>query len=271
MVEGRFGRATRVERVDVSDDGDVSSYRGEVHDGWDIGGNANGGYLLAIAGRAMSEAVGRPPLTLTAHYLRPAPAGPCTIDVRIVRRGRRFATLTANLDMDHGRVLQLLGTFGPADPDDDRFLHTILNPLDLPPYDACAERPNTAESPTLMTNLAVRLHPDDVGFSIGEPTGRPEVRGWFDLLDGEPIDEIGLLLATDVMPPSIFNTDLPAAWVPTVELTVHIRGVPAPGPLRCGFRSQFVQSGLTEEDGEIFDVDGNLVAQSRQLALLPRG
>ena len=260
-----------VERVDGSDDGDVSSFRGEVHDGWDIGGNANGGYLLAIAGRAMSEAVGRPPVTLTAHYLRPAPAGPCTIDVHVVRRGHRFTTVTASLDMDHGRVLQLLGTFGVADPDDDRRLHTILNPTELPPYADCVERPETAETPSLMSNLAVRLHPDDVGFAQGEPSGRPEIRGWFDLLDDEPIDEIALLMATDVMPPSVFNTDLPVGWVPTIELTVHVRGVPAPGPLRCGFRSQFVQGGLTEEDGEIFDGSGTLVAQSRQIALVPRG
>lgn len=271
MVVGKFARATAVERVDGSDDGDTFRFRGAVHEGWDIGGNANGGYLLAIAGRAMSQAVDRPPLTLTAHFLRPAPAGPCSVDVQVVRRGRRFATVAASLDMEHGRVLQLLGTFGSADPADDRRLHTVVNPIVLPPYEDSVERPRTAESPTLMSNLAVRLHPDDVGFATGEPSGRPEIRGWFDLADGEPIDEIALLMATDVMPPSIFNTDLPVAWVPTVELTVHIRSLPSPGPLRCGFRSQFVQGGLTEEDGELFDVSGNLVAQSRQIALLPRG
>ena len=59
-------------------------------------------------------------------------------------------------------------------------------------------------------------------------------------------------------------------WAPTVELTVHIRGVPAPGPLRCSFRSRFVHDGLLDEDGEIWDSTGVLVAQSRQLALIPR-
>jgi hypothetical protein len=58
--------------------------------------------------------------------------------------------------------------------------------------------------------------------------------------------------------------------VPTIELTVHIRGVPAPGPLRCAFRSRFVGGGLVDEEGEIWDTTGTLVAQSRQLALTPR-
>ena len=51
-------------------------FAGEVHDGWDIAGNANGGYLLAIAGRAMRDASGRPdPVSVTAHYLRPGTPG----------------------------------------------------------------------------------------------------------------------------------------------------------------------------------------------------
>jgi hypothetical protein len=69
-----------------------------------------------------------------------------------------------------------------------------------------------------------------------------------------------------------FNrNEVPLAWAPTLELTVHVRGVPAPGPLRCRFRNSFMQNGLFEEDGELWDSQGTLVAQSRQLALIPRG
>jgi hypothetical protein len=116
----------------------------------------------------------------------------------------------------------------------------------------------------------VRIRPGDEGFRGGHPTGNPEIRGWFAFADAEPIDAIALLLVADAFPPPIFNTELPVAWVPTVELTVHLRGVPAPGPLRCRFRSRFVHDGLLDEDGEVWDSQGVLVAQSRQLALLPR-
>jgi hypothetical protein len=94
--------------------------------------------------------------------------------------------------------------------------------------------------------------------------------GWFAFADAEPIDAIGLLLVADAFPPPIFNTGLPVARVPTVELTVHVRGVPEPGPLRCWFRSRFIHDGLLDEEGEIWDSTGKLVAQSRQLALFPR-
>ena len=249
---------------------EVIRFAAEVKPGWDIGGNANGGYLLAIAGRAMAEAVGRPPVTLTAHYLRPAPAGPCDIEVAVVRSGRRFATATATFTMASGQVLALLGTFGDQTPGGPSL--TRETPVDLPDYDDCElpPPPTGGPVPEMFRRLAVRIRPGDEGFRTGNPSGRAEIRGWFAFADGEPIDAIGLLLVADAFPPPIFNTDLPATWVPTVELTVHVRGIPEPGPLRCWFRSRFIHDGLLDEEGEIWDSTGKLVAQSRQLALYPR-
>jgi hypothetical protein len=280
-MPGVFADATAVNRITTetvtgTDTGgmhaiaEVSRFSADVKPGWDIGGNANGGYLMAIAARAMAEAVGRPPVTITAHYLRPAQAGPCDIEVTTVRSGRRFATATAALTMASGQVLQLLGTFGDQAPGGPSF--TRESPVDLPSYDDCEvpPLPSAGPVPEMIRRLAVRIRPGDEGFRTGNPSGRAEIRGWFAFADAEPIDAIGLLLVADAFPPPIFNTDIPAAWVPTVELTVHVRGVPEPGPLRCWFRSRFVQDGLLDEEGEIWDSTGTLVAQSRQLALLPR-
>ena len=276
-MSGVFADATSVTRL-VTEAGPATAdgggaqvvrFAAEVKPGWDIGGNANGGYLMAIAGRAMAESVGRPPVTLTAHYLRPAAPGPCEIEVTTVRSGRRFATATASLTMESGQILQLLGTFGDQTPGGPSL--TRESPVELPDYDDC-EVPPVAEGsrPEITRRLAVRIRPGDEGFRTGSPSGEPEIRGWFAFADGEPIDAIGLLLVADAFPPPIFNTTLPAAWVPTVELTVHVRGVPGPGPLRCWFRSRLVHDGLLDEEGEIWDSTGKLVAQSRQLALLPR-
>ncbi len=265
---GAFGQATAVIPVGAREDG---RYLAEIHAGWDIGGNANGGYLMAIAGRAMADAVGRPPLTLTGHFLRPGPAGPCTIDVEVVRSGRRLATARATMCVDDRPTLELLGTFGEQQPDDGP-QYRREEPVAITPYDQCAAMPAAGEGvgPALMDRLACRLQPGDDGFRRGEPSGDPTIRGWFALAGEEPMDAIAMLLAADAFPPPIFNSNMPMAWVPTVELTVHIRGVPAPGPLRVAFRNRFIHDGLLDEEGEIWDAQGVLVAQCRQLALMPR-
>jgi hypothetical protein len=263
VAEG-FQQATASERLDEG------RYAAAVHDGWDIGGHANGGYVLAIAGRAMADAAGRAPLTITAHYLAPAPAGPCEVRVEPVRTGGRLSTYTGSLAQADRELIRLLGTFGAPRRDGGRYLDGA--PPDLPPYEECepAGDPNQPPYPNLASRLGVRLRPGDGGFRAGRPTGRSEITGWFAFVGEEPIDEIALLLVADAFPPAVFNTDLDVGWVPTVELTVHVRAVPAPGPLRCRFTSRFIADGLLDEDGEMWDSSGTLVAQSRQLALTPR-
>ncbi|MEO6570749.1 MAG: thioesterase family protein [Ilumatobacteraceae bacterium] len=266
-MTGMYELATAVRRV-----GD-GRFEADVQPGWDIGGNANGGYLLGIAGRAMAEAVGRPPLTVTAHYLAPAPAGPCRVDVQVVRSGRRLATATASLWQGDRQIMQLLGTFGEQQPAFEGEVPYIVGaPPVMPSFEESTAPPPLpdGEVPAIFGKLGIRMRPGDAGFRDGVKSGRAEIGGWFSFADERPVDAIGLLFVADSFPPPVFNTDHPVAWVPTVELTVHVRGVPAPGPLRCEFRSRFIQAGLLEEDGEIWDSTDHLVAQSRQLALVPR-
>jgi acyl-coenzyme A thioesterase PaaI-like protein len=249
----------------------VYRFAARIHPGWDIGGNANGGYLMAIVARAMAAVTGRPPLTVTGHYLSPGPAGDCIVEVTLVRSGRRMATATGSMKVGDREILRMLGTF--ADQDSSPVLYTDGAPPELPAYAECVNAPGPLDEtlPGLVARLDSRLRPGDDGFRTGSPTGKAEILGWFDFADRGPIDLFGLLLAADAFPPPIFNTDVPAAWVPTLELTVHLRAIPAPGPLRCVFRSRFIQGGLLDEDAEIWDADGQMVCQARQLALIPKG
>jgi acyl-CoA thioesterase len=246
-------------------------WQGAIRPGWDIGGNANGGYLLVLAARAMAQASGFPdPVSITAHYLRPGKPGPVAVEAQAVRRGRRFATATGTLRAGDRALLQVLGTFGnladSAGPE-----RVDAAPPDLPDPDACERiHPDSGRDPGFMAQVDLRLHPDDQGFRQGRPSGEPRVRGWFRFPDAEPVGTLGLLLAVDSFPPTVFNARLPVAWVPTLELTAHVRARPEPGWLRCAFTTRFVTGGFLEEDGEVWDASGRLVAQSRQLALVPR-
>jgi hypothetical protein len=253
-----FDRATA---VSAAGDG---RFAADVHDGWDIGGNANGGYVLAIAARAMARHAGRPdPVSITAHYLSPGPPGAAEVAVSIAKAGKRFATVSAAMTQGGRPLLQALGTFGELSANDGPTWHAEPAPT-LPPPHRCSPREpfNGVVAVPLMSRLDVRLVPGEAERGV--------VEGWFAFADGRPVDTLGLLLAADAFPPAYFTLGLGAGWVPTVELTVHARAVPAPGPVACRFTTRHVQDGLLEEDGRIWDAGGRLVAMSRQLALAPR-
>jgi hypothetical protein len=95
------------------------------------------------------------------------------------------------------------------------------------------------------------------------------LRAWMRLADGREPDTIALPLFADGLPPPLFNRVAPK-WVPTISLNVQFRARPSPGWLRAEFRTRFVSNGLLDEDGELWDDAGQLVALSRQLAAMPR-
>ncbi len=296
-MSGPFATATAVA---PAGDGHWSA---TIHAGWDIAGNANGGYLLALAARALVGATRRPDLvTATAHYLNPGRQGPVRIATEVVKQGKRFATGTATMYPSGSGGTDPSGS-GGTDPSGSggtdssgsagsvpggRPLVAVLctmgdlaqaagpeliegAPPELPEPELCVPlEPTDTFPPPFMGKVELRLHPDDAAFATGNQSGHPLMRGWFRLPAGEPIDSVALLCAVDAFPPTAFNAHLPVAWTPTVELTAHIRANPVPGWLRCRFSTRFVTAGFLEEDGEVWDSAGRLVAQSRQLALVPR-
>jgi len=276
-VSSEFDRALSMSRRDSG-----FSFDSAIAPGWDILGNANGGYLMALAARALTEGTGRPDcVSITAHYLAPCPPGPVRIDVRPVRAGRRFATATASMylvdqaetvNIPGREALRVIATMGDLSTDPGGPTHMVGARPDITPWDDCPIVSETSINSFAFIHdrLATRIDPRDSGFRDGRPTGTGTMRGWFAFKDDRPIDSTALLLAADAFPPPAFNLDLPTNWVPTLELTVHVRAIPVPGPVACFFRTRFVQNGLLEADGEIWDSAGVLVAQSRQLALAPR-
>jgi hypothetical protein len=200
------------------------------------------------------------------------------VSTHLVRAGRRFATADATLRAGDKDLLRVLATYGDLGDGEHRAGGSDLSPRlvlgtrpDLPPVEECV--PIVADPPfppPYMAQVELRLHPDDAGFAHGAPSGTPLLRGWFRLRDGEQPDTIALLAAVDSFPPTIVNADVPLAWTPTIELTAHVRARPAPGWLACAFSTRFLVDGFLEVDGEVWDSDGTLVAQSRQLALVPK-
>ena len=245
-------------------------WRGRISDRWDIGPIPNGGYVLAVALSALRQAMpGKEPLTVTAHFLRRADHGPSDIHVDVVKRGR--STSTATVRMVQGGHDHLVGvaTFGhlATAPDGAAFIDGA--PPAVPPLDAPEPAAFGLAAPEIGKRFDIRFADESVPFLRGERGDRAEIRGRIRFADGRAPDAHSLALFADALPPPVFNV-MASGWVPTVELTVHVRARPSPGWLHCRFRTRFAFGGYLEEDGEIWDERGTLVALSRQLAALPR-
>jgi acyl-CoA thioesterase len=241
----------------------------DIAEGWEIAGNANGGYLLAIAARAVTVATGRPdPVTITAHYLAPGRPGPAEVRVEELRAGGRHSTAQFVLGTRDRALLAGIATTTELHADKGP-TRVEVEPPDLPPPEQCElVVPGDPLPPPFVGMVEIRLHPEDAVFRTG-PSGFARMRGWFRLRDGEPLDSIALVQAVDAFPPTSFNARLPVSWTPTVELTAHIRRHTCDGWLACSFSTRNIAGGYLETDGEIWDSAGNLVAQSRQLQLVP--
>src|SRR5579862_5939833 len=106
-LTGPFAAATAVQPAAAGE------WSASIQPGWEIAGNANGGYLLAMATRALAGAAGRPdPVTVTAHYLSPGRVGDVRIATQILKEGKRFATGIATMFSGTRPVLAVLGSLG---------------------------------------------------------------------------------------------------------------------------------------------------------------
>jgi Thioesterase-like superfamily len=249
--------------------GGPERWTAEVDPGWTVAGRPNGGYLLALAARAALAAVGQPhPLAVSAHFLTPPDPGPAELEVRVLRAGRNLSTARVTLSQEGVARLEALVTAGRLDPDATPGWRRATGPAGLTPVEACVpgrpELPGGARA-DLLDHLDLRLDPATAGWFAGRPAGRLEMRGWVRFSDGRAADPLALLQAVDALPPTSFDLGLPS-WAPTVELTVYLRGVPAPGWLACVVRGQLWQGGWFDEEAEVWDSAGRLVAQSRQFA-----
>ncbi len=248
-------------------------WRGTVTDRWSIGDYPNGGYLLLIGLNAVRQELPHPdPFTITAHYFSPTQHGPVDIEVERIRSGRAHSTAMARMLQDGRERVRILANYG--DHTASRGPTVVQGePPPMPPPEECPE-PQRSGAPMpnglvarIRERIDWRVAPGTAGWMRGERTGRAEIGGWLRFADGRPIDTHTLPLIADAMPPAIFDVAV-GGWVPTVELTVHVRARPAPGWMRCWFRTRFLVDGYLEEDGEVWDEEGRLVALSRQLARL---
>jgi acyl-Coa thioesterase superfamily protein/acyl-CoA thioesterase superfamily protein len=268
----------------------------------------NGGVMIATVLRAVLDCSPLPhPVATSAHFLRVAKLAPAEIHVTWLKTGRTAATARATLVQGGEAVLETTvttgtvpvsrpaavrlramaaGVAGAALPPmaDGALAASAENgeltwagpPPALPPIEECVElgpwRGTFAPDGTsgYAGQIKMLFDPAVIGWAGHEPNGLPEMRGYFGLREDRDPDALLLALAVDGLPPVVFGLGA-TGWAPTVELTMYMRMVPAPGPLRVSAKSRHVSGGWFDEEAEVWDSADNLVAQSRQIARVGRG
>ena len=248
--------------VDVSLDGS-----------WAIEGRLHGGYLLRTAVEQAVDADHPHPLAASVHYLSPPDPGPAVVEVERLRTGRRVASSRVRLVQvpaggpDPVARAELLVSHGVLSSGED-FWSAPGGPPVLPPLADCPRVPPrtpTGHTVGYFDHVDLRIDPSSAQWAVGRPQRQASVQGWMRRDDGADASPLDLLVFADAMPPVTFDLGL-NGWVPTLELTVLLRGLPAPGWVKVVQRARLLRDGWLDEECEIWDSADRLVVQARQLA-----
>ncbi|MCG7631700.1 thioesterase family protein [Gordonia McavH-238-E] len=265
---------------------DSITLRAHIDATFTIGPKVHGGTLQMVVAKAArtaltaltpdgdrlaESAAAMIPVAISSDYLTAPDAADIDLEISVRKRGRTVTVLTVDA-VQLGRTV-VSSSVTMARPDSGRPHHSAPTVLDALPVEPSPTGIPLDGSPIAEVNhlgAAIDLVLDSATFPVvrGE-TGEPLVRGWIRPKGVEP-DEYFTVLVGDISPPVVMNLAL-FGWAPTVQLTTYVRRHPAPGWLRFAATSSEVGPGMFEEDHLVVDSTGTVVAQSRQLALIPSG
>lgn len=264
-------------RVDSGDSADPGTqvFHGELNEHWTIGPKVHGGTMVALCANAARTAAGDEvlqPIAVSANFLWAPDPGSMQLVTSIRKRGRRISVVDVELNQGERTAVHAVVTLG--EPEHLRAPLLSANPVvDLmapqPPEldDVAAIGPghpmagvvNLGEGCDIRPVLST-LRPDS--------EGRPPVIQMWARPRGVAPDPLFALLCGDLSAPVTFAVGR-TGWAPTVQLTTFLRGVPAEGWLRVICTCSVIGQDWFDEDHVVVDSAGRVVAQSRQLAMVP--
>ncbi len=205
----------------------------------------------------------RPLRSLTVQYQRAPKPGPAQIEVVIEREGR--SVTFARVTLRQGDRLALSALAVLARPAEGELRLAAASPPRVPGPDAIDALPDApAEAPPFGRHFDYR---PAVGGARRRRGGDRRLAA--PARAAATLDAALVAALCDSWFPAIFSVVHRPLAVPTLDLTVHLRGdLPRPDDWVLGrFTTQTARDGFLEEDAELFSADGELLAHSRQLAL----
>ena len=239
-----------------------------------VGNTPHGGYLLALMNKAMTQVLPHPSaINSNVYYLDRTEPESAELHVEVFRiskgssmgqvklvQNNKITCLYSALcsDFDHMKGYSGLSTPLPeimktVKEDDFKVMHY--------------ENLGLGSTPAFIQQLNMSVHPDHAWWDRDISSDAAEARCSAYLeLEGGIADTFVLSYLADILPPVVQNKYGSLGWIPTLALTCNIRQLPQTNLLFIDGLAKDISNGYFEQDCYIWDMNGNLVATSRQLA-----
>jgi acyl-CoA thioesterase len=269
------------------DAGRPGRYRVEVDARWNCPVVPQGGVMSALAAQAMAVELDHPDQrlrSLTTVFAAQVPAGPVTVDVSVLRRGRTMSQATATVRADGADVGHTtVAVFGA---DRGGFEFTDLSMPDVPAPADCPsfrdplppEAADLPERPLFAFWEQVEGRPA-LGRApwVDEMPTTSECASWY-RFDEPPLrpdgtlDPLAVVTLSDLMPSSVgqrMGPGQPEWYPPSADLTVHLFDDSRSEWLLAHLRARRATEGYASVESSLWDPAGpTLVAHAAQVMFL---
>jgi acyl-CoA thioesterase len=237
-----------------------------------VGNTPHGGYLTALMQKAISLSMPHPHLiNSNTLYLDRTEPREISIKVEKIRESRGSSVGQVSLIQDNKLRCMMTGICS-----DFHYMNGVNDLETHPPKIFSEERDsfislnfdNKEEgiTPSFIKQTQCEIATKHAWWLKNEADLGEEARcsGFISMGDEIP-DQFVLSFYSDFFPPVVMNKYGPLGWVPTLSLTTNIRQLPTTSELFMDVIAKDLNKGFFEQDCQIWDLNKNLVATSRQL------
>ena len=237
-----------------------------------VGNTPHGGYLTAVMQKALSLSMPHPHvINSNTLYLDRTEPKEISIHVDQIRESRGSSVGRVSLIQDEKLRCMMTGICS-----DFNYMNGVNDLETLPPKIFNEKRDlfislnfdNKQEgfTPSFIKQTKCDIAKKHAWWLKNENDLGDEARCAGFISMGEEIpDQFVLSFYSDFFPPVVMNKYGPLGWVPTLSLTTNIRQLPTTSELFMDVIAKDLNKGFFEQDCQIWDLNKNLVATSRQL------
>jgi acyl-CoA thioesterase len=247
-----------------------SEHQAVLPDEWVALQGVHGGFVAALAVRAVQTTLGDPHRTLRAAtfgFLRGLRPELATFHVEKIRVGRALATYHVTVTQDDGPP-SIVARCHLSPPWDGTTFSDLHPPPLQPPADAV--RLTTPNHIGHVHHLPTLVHPDTTMFA-----GAAQARwlAWTRPTNPDQTDAAWLTMLGDYFPPAVLVRNTGPSRAVSIEYAIQLHvsdptvTLAAGEHLACEFHATHAAAGFAVEDGTIWTPDGTLLATTRQTRL----